>query len=182
MGTLETLKEDMRHLRNITIAKWIVQYQDYNLKAALRNAPEGIQGIHEHTLQAYMSRGIHFIRTGEVKMGITSAVCKCIDNLLKECKIQPLRPSPEDRKRVYKKITHRKDHKLPVNKVLDQIKQDANTSGDFRYGVLLPDDMIKLCSSEKDAVTFLKGINFLATLQGKESTGKLVEVEVKELK
>lgn len=179
MGTLETLKEDMRHLKNMAIAKWIVQYQDYNLKAALRNAPEGIQ---KNTLLGYMSRGVHFIRTGEIKTGITSAVCKCIDNLLKECKIQPLRPSPEDRKKIYKKITHRKDNKLPVNKVLDQIKQDADTSGDFRYGVLLPDDMIKLCSSEKDAVTFLKGINFLATMQGKESTGKLVEVEVKELK
>ena len=179
MGTLETLKEDMRHLKNMAVAKWIVQYQDYNLKAALRNAPEDMQ---EPTLRAYMSRGIHYMKTGEIREGITKAICKCLDTLLNECKIQPLRPSAEDRKRVYHRVNHRKDRKLPVNKVLIQIKEEAKNSGDFKYGVLLPNDMIQICNSEKDAVTFLKGINFLASMQGKESTGKVVELEIKELK
>lgn len=179
MGTFETLKEDMLQHKNMAIAKWIIQYQDFKLDVAFRNAPTS---VHQNTLAAYMSRGVHYMKTGEIKIGITKSICNCLDTLLKECKIQPLRPSAEDKKRVYHRVNHRKDRKLPVNKVLMQMKEEAKNSGDFKYGVLLPNDMIQICNSEKDAATFLKGINFLASMQGKESTGKVIELEIKELK
>ena len=59
MGTLETLKEDIKNDTLFKLAKWIVQYQNYKTKVALNFAPNC--NLKEKTLTTYFSNGYIYI-------------------------------------------------------------------------------------------------------------------------
>lgn len=153
--TLENLTEKVRENRLRSLAKNIVQYQNFSTSSIISKIDDA--GLSYYTLKNYIDYGISYIKTGKVNRNISSII-GYIDENIKNC-IQPLTPKNEE-KRGFKKQSKtiiKKDTVLPVQNVLKNIvTKNINKSIAIKI-----DNNIVLLTSEEEANGFIKGINFM---------------------
>lgn len=138
------------------IAKLVVQYQNFKTKVAIQHFPFDVS---EGTKLNYLNLGIVYIKTKVRNKAIPQKIYDFIDEFT-EAHLQPLVPKDEDRRRTINKIYHKKEAVLPVQNLLKELKtKSAGMIAKFEYGVRI-DDMVKICSSREEAITFMQGAKF----------------------
>lgn len=165
--TLQQLPTIFKESGNQRMANWIVRYQKFTIKAAIKNAPDGYS---EKTLQSYMTYGSQYLKNGK-KVKLLKFLYPYLDKALQQ-HIQPLTPSIAEQKRVFKNDFTKKDNTPPVAKLACVTKP---LTAKIQYGIRF-DDTIKIFESEEAASWFNKGIEF-----AKGEAGKVVTVELGEV-
>lgn len=143
----------------------IIKYQNFQTNKAVKKIEANLKTT---TKALYFNSGVRYIKTGIKNPTVNKKVFEYIDLGMKEC-LQPLTPSENDKRRVFKNTYHKKDVKLPVQETLKKLSCNKLTER-FEYGVRY-DDTIKIFSSSHDAKMFLNGIRFV----GKQ--GRLVSIQ-----
>lgn len=138
------------------IAKLVVQYQNFKTKVAIQHFPCNVS---EGTKQNYLNLGIVYIKTKVRSKAIPQKIYDFIDEFI-ENHLQPLVPKDEDKRRTINKIYHKKDAVLPAQNLIKELKaKSASMIAKFEYGVRI-DDMVKICTSREEAITFMQGAKF----------------------
>lgn len=151
--TMNDALDELKEKQFERVAQVIVKYQDYKRKIAVSKMDNALG---KSTKMKYLAYGVRYLKTGykcpTVPKSLYLALDKCI-----ETHIQPLRPSADETKRVYKRDYTKKDNVPPVSKL--KIVQQPITEK-FIYGIKM-DDKIVLQKSELEAQAFIKGVKFL---------------------
>ena len=159
MGTLETLKEDIKNDTLFKLAKWIVQYQNYKTKVALNFAPNC--NLKEKTLTTYFSNGYIYIKTKKQTYKSNSKLFAFIDKCIENC-VTPLRPKSDEKRSIYNNLHQKKDFVSPVQIALKQIEVKSEVEKEVKnveYGILLDNNII-IKNDEANTRSFIKGIEY----------------------
>ena len=163
----ENLKQDLNKKKFIDLATAIVKYQKFKGKIAVQKMT-GI-AMSEATKANYFNLGCTYIKTKEKKKCVPTTLYKCLDEVVNKC-IQPLTPSLEEQKSIYKRNYTKKDATPPVAK-LEIINKPIATSN-IEYGVKF-DNNIMLMVNRDYALGFINGLKFC----GKKNA-KVITVEI----
>lgn len=167
--TLENLPQAVTENKFTELAKWIIKYQYFRMKVALKYAPSGYK---DSTLIAYVSVAQRYFNQG-IKLPYYDYFYAELDKQTAKC-LQPLTPSEYDRKREVKRKTqsYKKDVQPPIAK-LDIVNKPICAK--IKYGIQF-DDTVLLFDKEDFARYFNKGIEHAGGEAGKIVTVELGEV------
>lgn len=167
--TLENLPQAVTENKFTELAKWIIKYQYFRMKVALKYAPAGYK---ESTLITYVSVAQRYFNQG-IKLPYYDCFYTELDKQTAKC-LQPLTPSENDRKKVYnrKEKSYLKAVQPPIAK-LDIVNQPV--CANIKYGIQF-DDTVLLFDKEDFARYFNKGIEHAGGEAGKVVTVELGEV------
>lgn len=142
----------------------IVKYQNFKTNIALKKMEIKVS-------KPVYEAGVSYLKRGKITAPLSNIMKEAIDTTIKEC-IQPLRPTSAEERKWKFPIYQSKEAKPPIC-ALPIIHKKLTTK--FDYGVLV-NNCIKILDSEKEARIFLEGIKFI------NGEGKLLEIEIKEIK
>lgn len=180
MTTLENLKQEIKKNRTRKIAEWIFKYQKFKTKIALEHIDVSLAHINKSTLSNYFVKGLIYLNIGTLHSAFPKDIKAELERIKQTYAVAPLTPSKEDRRSIKPKVYQKKNKVNPVNKVLNDLSKKAQQQGDFSWGVKM-DDTIKIFSDKTKAEGFLRGINYLSLISGKDVEAILCQVEVKEV-
>lgn len=164
--TLENLPNVYKENNTRKMASWIIKYQNFATKAALKYAPEGYTPL---SLQNYFTKGLSYMNKN-IKATGYSSLYKEMDSLL-STHLQPLTPPSDEVRQARKKRYQHKDATPPVAK-MEIVRKPVTAK--IIYGIQF-EDSIKIFDCEDAAHWFNKGIEYV-----KGEAGKIVTVELGE--
>ena len=164
--TLKNLPILFKENSNMKIAYWIIKYQKFSMKAAIKNAPDGYS---ISTLNNYMTYGLQYINKGR-RIKMYEWLYPHLDKALKQ-HLQPLTPSAAEERKKFKDYTA-KDSTPPIAKLACVTKPITSK---FEYGIRFG-NRIELFNSEDEAKGFNRGLEYAG-----EAAGKLISVEIGEV-
>lgn len=168
---LTDLKDVNLSTRSLTVD--IVKYQKFKTKSFVEKVKDRYSDYSEATLRNYFDSGVTYINTNVKRKMCSNKFYGYIDDALSQC-IQPLTPSEQDRRRVFKNTYTKKNVTLPVQEVVNNLMKNKMTER-FEYGVRY-NDMIKVFgTNETEAKIFLAGIEFMG---GKGRLVSITDLEV----
>lgn len=167
INTLADLPIKVKEHRMYEIAVEIVKLQNFKTNAAIKRLSLNLS---DSTKRNYLENGIKYIQTGKMHTNYMF-LKKHIDKAIEE-HVQPLTPSKENKRRIFKTTQGKKEFIPPVAK-LEIINKSLVAK--FEYGIRFGNE-IKLFNSKDEAKGFIQGVKYAGVF-----TGKLVEVEINEV-
>lgn len=164
--TLENLPNVYKKSNIEKMASWIIKYQNFSTKAALKYAPEGYTLA---SLKNYFSKGLSYMNKNLKDKRYNSLYDKM--DVYMRAHLQPLTPSNDEVRRVIKRGYHHKEATPPIA-TMTLVKKPISVK--VIYGVQL-EDTIKIFDSEDAANWFNKGIEYVKGIAGKVVTVELGE-------
>lgn len=150
---LKDLAGENLDLRDFAIN--IVKYQNFKTKNALSKFE---YKLNETTAANYFGAGVIYVKTKKKNKQVCKKLYNYIDKAIENC-VQPLRPSEEDKRRIFKNTYTKKDIVIPAQQAVLELTKNQSITERFEYGVRIG-DTVKVFSTSNDAKLFLDGIVF----------------------